>query len=206
MKHNWGEDTDAERPRRMKRRDSRSGRWALFVTGFTLVVTVVLGLAANRLFALIPIWGALLIQLLLVALGVLCDLLGIAVVTADMPPFLSMASKKVRGAEMGIWLIKHAERVTNIFNDVLSDVIGVLSGATGIAIVVIIVRNVHGLSAAQQYVDIAMTSLVAALLVGGKAAGKAFAMRNSRDIVLALGRLLGLFSMKRRSPGRKQQG
>jgi hypothetical protein len=195
-----------DRPRRGKKRESRSGRWALFVTGLTFVITVALGLLANRLFALIPIWGALAIQLLLVAAGVLCDLLGIAVATADMPPFLSMASKKVPGAEKSIWLIKHAERVTNIFNDVLCDIFGVLSGATGIAIVVIIVENLRDLSTAQQYVDIAMTSLVAALLVGGKAAGKAFAMKNSREIVLGLGRLLGLFSSKSRSPGRKQQG
>lgn len=188
------------------KRENKFGKWALFVTGLTFVITVALGLLANRLLALIPIWGALLIQLLLVALGVLCDLLGIAVATADMPPFLSMASKKVPGAEKSIWLLKNAERVTNLFNDVLGDIFGVLSGATGIAIVVLVVRDLKGLSSAEQYVDIGMTSLVAALLVGGKAAGKAYAMRNSKDIVLALGRLLGLFSPKRGNSGRKQKG
>ena len=161
---------------------------------------------ANRLFALIPIWGALAIQFLLVVAGVLCDLLGIAVATADMPPFLSMASKKVPGAEKSIWLLKHAERVTNLFNDVLGDIFGVLSGATGIAIVILIVGKFHGLSTAQQYVDIGMTSLVAAMMVGGKAAGKSFAMRNSREIVLGMGRLLSLFSTNRKNAGRKQQG
>jgi len=190
----------------MKKKESKSGRWALFVTIFTFIITIALGLLANRLFMLIPIWGALAIQFLLVVAGVLSDLLGIAVATADLPPFLSMASKKVAGAEKGIWLLKHAERVTNLFNDVLGDIFGVLSGATGIAIVILIVEKFHGLSAAQQFVDIGMTSLVAAMMVGGKAAGKSFAMRNSREIVLGMGRLLSLFSLNRRNSGRKRQG
>lgn len=190
----------------MKKKENKSGRWTLFVTVFTFLMTIALGLLANRLFALIPIWGALAIQFLLVVAGVLCDLLGIAVATADMPPFLSMASKKVPGAEKSIWLLKHAERVTNLFNDVLGDIFGVLSGATGIAIVILIVGKFHGLSTAQQYVDIGMTSLVAAMMVGGKAAGKSFAMRNSREIVLGMGRLLSLFSTNRKNSGRKQQG
>lgn len=188
------------------RQESRSGRWALFVTVFTFIVTIALGLLANNLFTIIPIAGALAIQLALVGLGVLCDLLGIAVATADIPPFLAMASKKITGADRGIWLIKHAERVTNIFNDVLGDIFGVLSGATGASIVAMIVLNVRALASFEAYAGIAMTSLVAAMMVGGKAAGKAFAMRNSRNIVLGMGRILGFFALKRRNSGRKRQG
>jgi hypothetical protein len=210
MKRNWGEDSEGERSRRTKikgggsGRQKKSGRWALFVTVFTFVVTIALGLLAEKLFRVIPIAGALAIQLVLVAAGVLCDLLGIAVATASLPPFLSMAAKKVPGAEMGIWLIKHVERVTNIFNDVLGDIFGVLSGATGATIVVILLARFRELAQFDIYAGIAMTSLIAAMMVGGKAAGKAYAMRNSREIVLGLGRLLGFFSLKRRNPGRKQ--
>jgi hypothetical protein len=187
-------------------KQSKSGRWALYVTAFTFIVTIALGLLAEKLFQVIPIAGALAIQFVLVAAGVFCDLLGIAVATASLPPFLSMAAKKVPGAEKGIWLIKHAERVTNIFNDVLGDIFGVLSGATGATIVLMILANFKELAKFDLYAGIAMTSLVAAMMVGGKAAGKSYAMKNSREIVLGLGRLLGLISLKRRNPGRKQQG
>jgi hypothetical protein len=185
--------------------EHKFARWALFVTALTLVVTFALGMLSNRLLKTIPIWGALLIQFVLVALGVVCDLFGIAVAIADMPPFLSMASKQVPGAEQGMWLLKNAERVSNIFNDVFGDIFGVLSGATGIAIVVVIIRDFKSLSTVQELVDIGMTSVVAALLVGGKASAKAYAMRNSKKIVLGLGRLLGFFTLKRKGPGRKQQ-
>lgn len=188
------------------RQESKSGRWALFVTIFTFIVTIALGLLSNKLFTIIPLAGAIAIQLLLVAAGVLSDLVGIAVATADIPPFLSMASKKITGADRSIWLLKHAERVTNIFNDVLGDIFGVLSGATGATIVVMLIANIKELSPVELYAGIAMTSLIAAMMVGGKAAGKSFAMRNSREIVLGLGRLLSLFTPKRPKPGRKHQG
>lgn len=180
------------------RQESRSGRWALFVTVFTFFVTIALGLLANNLFQTIPIAGALALQSVLVGAGVLCDLIGIAVASADMPPFLSMASKKIAGAESAIWLIKHAERVTNLFNDVLGDIFGVLSGATGASIVVILIANVKALETAELYAGIVMTSLIAALMVGGKAAGKAFAMRNSRRIVLGMGRIMDLLHFGKR--------
>lgn len=183
--------------------ESKSGRWALFVTVFTFIVTFALGLLSSNLFDIIPIWGAIVIQILLVAAGVFCDLVGIAVATADMPPFLSMASKKIPGADNAIWLIKNAERVTNIFNDVLGDIFGVLSGATGAAIIVLLVKNIHSLSSVELYASIGMTSLIAAMMVGGKSAGKAFAMKRSRDIVLALGRMLDLVSITPRKAGRK---
>lgn len=188
------------------RQERRSGRWALFVTFFTFAVTIALGLLSNNLFTIIPIGGALAIQFALVGAGVLCDLLGIAVATADMPPFLAMASKRVAGADKAIWLIKNAERVTNLFNDVLGDIFGVLSGFTGATIVVLLLTSIKQLEMYELYAGVVMTSLIAALMVGGKAAGKAFAMRNSRNIVLGMGRLLAFFSFRRAKPGRKQQG
>ena len=192
------------------RREAGPARWAMLVTAFTFVITVALGLLASSLFTIIPIAGAFALQLLLVCAGVFSDLIGIAVATADLPPFLSMAAKKVRGADRAIWLIKNAERVTNIFNDVLGDIFGVLSGATGATIVAMIaamlVQNRNDVPAAELYAGIAMTSLVAAMMVGGKAAGKAFAMKNSREIVLRLGRLMSLFSPGNRKTGRKHQG
>lgn len=188
------------------RQENRSGRWALLVTFFTLVTTIILGLLADNLFTIIPIAGALAIQIVLVGMGVLCDLVGIAVASADIPPFLSMASKRVKGAEKSIWLLKRAERVTNIFNDVLGDIFGVLSGATGATIAGMLIVNMKDLPSADLYAGIAMTSLIAAMMVGGKAAGKSFAMRNSREIVLGLGRLMSLFTITRRKAGRKHQG
>jgi CBS domain containing-hemolysin-like protein len=185
------------------RQESKSGRWALFVTVFTFFVTIALGLLANNLFKIIPVEGALALQLLLECAGVFCDLIGIAEATTDMPPFHSMASKKVAGADRGLWLIKHAERVTNLFNDVMGDIFGVLSGATGAVIVVMLIDQFKSLGTVRLYADIVMTSLIAALLVGGKSAGKSFAMRNSKEIVLWLGKVMGFFMPKRAKPGRK---
>lgn len=187
------------------RESGRSGRWALFVTLFTFATTILLGLLAGNLFNIIPLAGAIAIQCLLVLMGVLCDLVGISVASADLPPFVSMAAKKVRGADRAIWLLRHAERVTNIFNDVLGDIFGVLSGATGAIIVGSIVVNFQNLAPYEGYAGIIMTSLIAALMVGGKAAGKAFAMKNSREIVLGLGKIISLFAPHRKS-GRKRQG
>ena len=71
----------------------RQGRWALFVTVFTFIVTIALSLLANNIFEHISLVGAFALQFALVGAGVLCDLVGIAVASSDLPPFLSMAQK-----------------------------------------------------------------------------------------------------------------
>ncbi|HEY8415971.1 MAG TPA: hypothetical protein VIK99_09385 [Thermaerobacter sp.] len=129
------------------------------------------------------------IVVVIVAVGVLFDIIGVAATAADEAPFHAMAAKRKRGARAALALVRHADRVSAFSNDVIGDVAGTLSGAAGAAVAL---RLGHGLAGSGEERVLAplVLALVAGLMVGAKAAGKGFALREHRRVLLALGILL----------------
>ena len=78
---------------------------------------------------------ALLILALFIGLGILFDIIGVAVTAADPRPFHSMAAHKEKGAKEALKLLRNADRVSSVCNDVVGDICGIVSGATGAVIV-----------------------------------------------------------------------
>ena len=66
-----------------------------------------------------------------IALGIVFDMIGIAAASGTEREFHSMAAHKVRGAREAVWMLRNAEKVSSICNDVVGDICGIISGATG---------------------------------------------------------------------------
>ena len=130
--------------------------------------------------SLIP---AILILVLVIAVGIIFDIVGVAVTVADENEFHAKATKKVKGSKSSIKLIRNAPRVANICADVIGDICGVLSGAIS-ALISIKITDQFGLSFDTQFI---LSALVSAITVGGKALGKTVANNNSTKIVHAVG-------------------
>ena len=131
---------------------------------------------------------AFLILMVIVLLGIIFDVVGVAVTSADEKPFHSMAARKVPGSIEAIRLLRSAERVSSICNDVVGDICGVVSGAASATIAAQILR---GFSFSwPQMVSLLMSALVAALTVGGKAVGKTVAIGSCTEIVSGVGKIL----------------
>ena len=131
------------------------------------------------------------ILVILILLGCVFDIIGTAVASADIGPFIAMSSKKVRGAKECISILKNADKVSNICNDVIGDICGVVSGAAAASLVVLAVAKVG--NTYEIMLSIFASALVSALTVGGKALGKTIAMQRSKDIVYFVGRFISLF-------------
>ena len=116
------------------------------------------------------------------------DIIGMAVATADEKPFHSMAARKVPGAHEAIRLLRNAERVSSICNDVVGDICGVVSGSASATIAALILTNVD--IGWPRAVSLIMSALVAGLTVGGKAVGKTFAVKSCTEIVHLVGRVI----------------
>ena len=99
-----------------------------------------------------------------------------------------MAARKVPGAHEAIALLRNAERVSSICNDVVGDICGVVSGAASATIAGQILANFD--FTWPQIISLAMSALAAGLTVGGKAVGKGFAVNSCIPIVHAVGRLV----------------
>lgn len=175
----------------------------LKISTITLVLTYLLGRFSDifvRNFDNIII--ALLSIVFIIFIGVVFDIIGIAVATVDDTPFLSMASKKVRGASHALILIRNASQVSSFCNDVIGDICGILSGSAGTILVsrlVILSKNLD-----DTIMGLIISSIIASMTVGGKAFGKDFAIENNQKIVLRIGYILSVFDRKDNSSDNKK--
>ncbi|MBQ5739214.1 MAG: hypothetical protein IIV78_02270 [Oscillospiraceae bacterium] len=133
---------------------------------------------------------AFFVLLTFIGLGIVFDIIGVAVTAADTKPFYSMASHRTKGAKEAIWLIKNANKVSSLCNDVVGDICGIVSGTTG-AVIVLEIQQKFGLRAL--FVSIIVTALISGLTIGGKAIGKEFAMKKSKNVVYTAAKVMLFF-------------
>lgn len=166
----------------------KSGRWAAVIFLITFFVSGVITLLSDQIMSHSGTLAAFLILLAIVAVGILFDTIGVAVTSADERPFHSMAARKVPGAREAILLLRNAERVGSICNDVVGDVCGVVSGSASATIAAQLLLHFH--FAWPNVAYLFMSALVAALTVGGKAVGKGIAINSCTQIVYRVGKLI----------------
>ena len=129
--------------------------------------------------------------LIIILFGILADIVGTAVTAADEAPFHAKAAKKVNGAKEGVYLIRNADRVANICNDVIGDIAGTLSGAMGIALGLQIIIFWQE----QQFLlNMLITAAIASFTVGGKAYGKKIALSNANGVIHVIGMVIAVIS------------
>lgn len=163
--------------------------WAVGVTIISFVLSISILFISTGLFEKISPFFSFLVVLLIVLLGVVFDIIGVAVTAADEKPFHSMASKKYSGAKQAIKLIRNADKVASICNDVVGDICGVVSGTAGAAIV----YRIFSGNAGSGFIEATVGGIIAAVTVGGKAFAKKFGMNNSNFIIYRVGTLFALF-------------
>ena len=118
------------------------------------------------------------------------DVIGVAVTSSAEAPFHSMAAHHERGAVESIQLIKNADKVSSICNDVVGDVTGIISGTTA---ALIAARFMEGMKNENFLFSLLVLGVVTGLTVGGKSIGKTIAINNNTIIVLRVGKLINMF-------------
>ncbi len=171
-----------------KKERSRTIRWVVTVFLVTIVVSGIISLISDEVMASSGLVAAFAILLGIIFVGIIFDIIGMAVATASEKPFHSMASRKVPGAQEAIRLLRNAERVSSICNDVVGDICGVVSGSASATIAALVLSRVD--LAWPRVVSLVMSALVAGLTVGGKAIGKTIAVNSCTEIVHFVGRIL----------------
>lgn len=181
-------DPDASRRERLK-----TIKWVVTIFFVTIMISGIISLVSDEVMANSSVAIAFVILLAIIFLGILFDIIGMAVATADEKPFHSMASRKVPGAQEAIRLLRNAERVSSICNDVVGDICGVVSGSASATIAALILANVD--VGWPRGISLAMSALVAGLTVGGKAIGKTIAVNSCTGIVHMVGK--GIHALNR---------
>ena len=183
-------------PSALKKERNKTIRWVVTIFIVTIFISATISFASTNLLEISPTILKFIILLVIIFIGIIFDIVGVAVTSADEKPFHSMAARKVSGAQEAITLLRNAERVSSICNDVIGDICGVISGSASAAIAAIVIRDFSG--SVQQVVMLGMSALVAGLTVGGKAVGKTYAIRSCTSIVTFAGKVIWFV----RSPSR----
>lgn len=181
----------------MKNKDNKKNRnpkveaikWFITIFIVTFLLSMFFSYISTTTINELDVVPALIVLIVVILVGVVFDIVGVAVTCATEEEFHAMASKKVKGAKMAIKLIRSAPKVSNICADVIGDICGVLSGAISAILTIKITAN-FGLSFDIQFI---MSALVASLTVGGKALGKEFAKSNANSIIGLVSKVLSIF-------------
>ena len=116
-------------------------KWVLTIFFTTIFISGIISLVSEEIMDVSNIATAFLILLVIIFIGIIFDVVGVAVTSADEAPFHAMAARKVRGAREAIKLLRQAEKVSSICNDVVGDICGVVSGSASATIAVQLLQN-----------------------------------------------------------------
>lgn len=173
----------------------KSGRgWALQVFLLAVVLSALLSFFSSTALEGTGYIVAALVLAVFIGLGIVFDMIGVAATSGTEKEFHSMAAHKVRGAREAVWMVRNAEKVSSICNDVVGDICGIISGATGALIVTHITAGTDG--ATKVLVSLLITGLISAGTIGGKAAGKGIAVAASGKVLALCGRVLSVLPLK----------
>lgn len=165
-------------------------KWILTVFMLSFILSVIfsgLSTSITNKFHTIILVGTI---LLVIAIGIIFDMIGVAVLTCKESNLHAMASKKMKGAKQAISLIKNSTKVSSVCNDVIGDICGIVSGSLSAALTLDIIGIINISSV---LITMLVTATISSLTVGFKAIFKDVAEKNSDAIVYTSGKILSIF-------------
>lgn len=190
MKEN---DISLYRLKKEKKAKNSPVRWSLTILFGSFFLSVIFNAISKTTLQNVNLIVSFLVLTTFVLLGILFDIFGVAATSASEKPINAMAAKKVKGAKEALWLVKNAEKVSSICNDVIGDICGIMSGSTA----AVIIASLPFSGTTGFLISLVITSLVAGITVGGKAFGKGFAINKSDKIVFFMARTISFFKIKK---------
>ena len=157
-------------------------KWVITVTFLAFFISFIFSFSSNTIMPKVNLFVGIIILLLFIAIGIVFDMVGVAVTSTDEEPLHAMSSKKIKGAKKAVSFKKNADKVSSFCNDVIGDICGVLSGSISASIALKITAS-FGISFNIQFL---ISALVASITVSGKAIGKTIAQKSATKIVHAV--------------------
>ena len=175
--------------KKQKRREEI--KWSITLAFIACLISVALSFISEIAMRNVNMLIGTIVIIVFIMIGILFDMIGVSVTSADEAPFHAMSSKKVKGAKMAVALKKNADKTSTFCCDVIGDICGIISGAAGVVVATQLSSNFN--------IDTLLSSLivtgfVAALTIGGKSLEKPIAIKNGNKILFKFAKVLSIFS------------
>lgn len=186
--------------RRKETRNTQNGKkhnlaeiWVIKITIFTFLGAVICSFISQITTSRSDITVSIMLLAFMLLISIIFDGIGLSVASCSYEK-ISKYAKYKKQYEIAKKLIKNAEKVNNVCADVVGDMCGILSGACGASIVLQL--SVEGQTA--HWVTIIVSSVIAAITVGGKASLKKIAVKNSEEFVFMSARIISIFTSNKK--------
>lgn len=178
-----------EEIKKIKKKNKVNYKWVITVTIIAFTLSIIFSALSDAILENATIALSLFILVSFIILGVVFDIIGVAVTASDDKPFHSMSTKKMKIGFVAVKLKKNAEKVSSLCNDVIGDVCGILSGTAGAIIATELSNEITTFIP----ITLIITGLVAAFTIGGKALCKGYAISKSNIILYRVSSIISFF-------------
>ncbi len=161
--------------------------WVIKAFLFTFLICLLISGVSNTIASNSNIVILLIITIVIIFIGIIFDIIGTAVLTANEATFHAKASNKIQGSRESIKLIKNSSNIANFCNDIIGDICGIVSGSMGAMIALYFADK---LSVSPTITALVVSSIISSIMVGGKAIGKNIAVKKSDVIIFKVGKII----------------
>ena len=172
------------------KKESVNVKWIIQIVLISFILSFGLSFISEVAISNLSLIFGILLTLMFVFIGILFDIVGVAVTGADEKVFHSMNSRQVKGSKVAVLFKKNAEKVSSFCCDVIGDICGIVSGASASAVSISLATS-FGWNLL--IVSLTVAAIVASLTIGGKACGKSFAINKSDVILYEFAKFISFF-------------
>ncbi len=172
-----------------KNKQKANIRWVTTLTLMAFVISFCFSFFSETILPNAHVLIGILLVFVFIGLGIIFDMVGVAVTAADEKPFHSMSAHKVHGAKVAIMFKKNADKVASFCCDVIGDICGIISGSAGVIVSTNISSTLH---LNTFIITLSITAFIAALTIGGKALGKSLAMTKCNMILYEFSKIVSI--------------
>lgn len=165
-------------------------KWIIKISIIALLLSMVFTFLSDTVISNVSIVIGLIITIVIIFIGIVFDMVGVAIASVDEAPFHAMASKKKKASKTALKLIKNKDKVSSFCCDVIGDICGIISGSTGAVIIVNLTKLTNGNNL---FISILVMGVISSLTIAGKAMEKKLAMNNSTKIIYTFAKILSIF-------------
>ena len=174
-----------------ERRDKKKKKrnlWPLKALVMTLLLAAAVNAASTLVLEDSHLWLATLLTVIILLVGVIFDMIGTASTACDEGPFLSMASRKVKGAKLAVKFSKKSDVVSSVCCDIVGDICGIVSGVCA-ATIASYTLNLNG----SFWWSVLIYAVISTLTITLKAVGKGIAIKQANKIIFGVAKTLSIF-------------
>ena len=164
-------------------------RWAVKIFVLAICMSCLFSLLSQTILSSMGVVMAVITIFFFISISVIFDMIGTAITCTSEEFFLKRLTKEEKGSAVALSMKKNSEKVCSFCNDVVGDICGILSGASGACVILSITRHIQNAG-----VVVIVSSLVSAIIAGltifSKALMKSYAINNANEFILKIAKII----------------